>query len=970
MKPIFQASIFLAILLLTSCFSNSKKSSERWLSVVQDSSLRFQTIEKPGETHARLMLPNGLEVLMISSPSIQKSAAAMAVPVGSWADPKEYLGLAHFLEHMLFLGTKDFPTAGEFQNYLQSNSGYMNAYTAKETTNYMMEVNPQAFDGALHRFSQFFVSPTLDPQFSEREKNAVHSEYDKNIRDDGWRFWSVMSEIAPADHPLRKFNIGSLATLSKVDPKVLRDFYEKHYSADTMKLVVMSKQSISELRSMVEKYFQPVPNRGLKGIASNPVPPENWTGGQVVEMKTLESKNQMILTFPVPTFNGRWRTKPEVLLNNILGSKAKGSLLSQLKKQQLATDLAVFDYNMVEFGSDTSLMLVYIDLTDQGGQNRDQVIRQTLSYFAKIKSEGYKDYTFQENQIMARLEYENKAIKDGSGVAADYARKMLSYPALEIDERSRLIYESDAALIESYLEKMTPHKMSVLYLNQNVRGQKRDPFYGTEYRVVRLSDAQKKSFIQAYNQPGQDVHYPLKNPYIPTEFSLYKDAQSNYPEILSSTGGSVWFKQETSANTKPHGYLFLRILSREPGRSARESLLNQLYARAIVYSATEQLDQMQRAGYQANFSAGANGLEITLKGYSQAFASAAHALFASGENVLRTVNISEEAFLALRQSLQRDIESAEQDAAIQSLITDAGYFRTQNSYRLKDYKTEISKVSIKDLRDFVHRFYQKIALEGLVYGNLRKSELQDLSQNIFAATRSQILSQVEIQQILQKEIQLKPAQKIAYISTGANNNNAFISFVDTGPATPGQYALAQLVGNFVAADYYTELRSNQQLGYIVQGGFTERASKDIARFVFLIQSANHAPDLLIKKSDDFLKSFLLKLDEKVDSIFPTNVSSLVTQWRSRPTDMDGKFSDFSHLLKVREANWKFYEELIAEVQKITPPQAKEFAKKHFHPNSQARLSLYYSAQGKPAPRPAPGEKIIRSREQLIQEMRK
>jgi insulysin len=959
----------LALFFLTSCFSNPKKTLDRIPTSIQNNALNFQEVKKPGETHARLLLPNGLEVLLISSPSIQKSSAAMAVPVGSWADPEDSLGLAHFLEHMLFLGTKDFPDVGEFSNYLKNNSGYMNAYTAKELTNYMLDVNPDALEGALHRFSQFFISPTLDPKYSEREKNAVHSEYDKNIRSDGWRLMSVLGQISPPNHPLRKFNIGSLKTLSTVTPEKLRDFYEKHYSADTMKLVVMSKHPISTIKETVEKYFTNVPNRNLKGQLAIAPPPENWAGGQIIEMKSLESKNQLLITFPVPSFNPHWKEKPDLLLNKILGSKAKGSLLSQLKKMQLATTLSVSNFDMVDYGSNTSLVIFEIELTDKGGKLKSQVVAQALNYLAKIKEVGYQNYTFEENKTMQQLAYNNKPIKDGSRIASGYAKSMLSNPALEIDERATLIYDENKDLFKNYLEKLNPKMMSLIYINHNVKGNLKDPFYGTEYNLYDFNYAHQKKFKDAYKPTGDAYHYPLQNPYIPTQFELYKNETQTAPSLISSTGGQLWFLQETSNNTKPFGYLHLRVISPTANKSAKDALLNSLFAEAIAYSATEALDLLSAANFNVNINAASFGLDIKMKGYSQSFATAARTLLASNENIINNLNLSKEDFESIKQSLQRQIESTEQEPAYLALLTDAANFRNTNSYRLKDFKEEIKNVSLADLNNFIKQFYQKIAFQGLVYGNLKKQELQDLTQKIAEQTKSSFLSPEEAKLALGKEYVLDDYKKFNYQTSGLNNNNAFALFADTGLLTPERYVLSEIVGNLVSADYYTELRTKQQLGYIVQGGFTAKASKDVTRLMFLIQSANHPAEVLQKKSDEFLYSFLQKVDAVIDANLTASISSLVTQWKSRPTDMDGKFNDLSYLMTERNVNWKFYEQLITEAQELKPEQVKDFARLNLNPSTQSRISLIYNANGAPKPSPATGEISIQTKKDFLMQVK-
>ena len=91
-----------------------------------------------------LLLPNGLRVLLCSDPAAKKAAAAMDVQVGWMSDPRQLPGLAHFCEHMLFLGTSGFPDEGEFERYVAAAGGGNNAYTDSEETCYYFDVSAGA----------------------------------------------------------------------------------------------------------------------------------------------------------------------------------------------------------------------------------------------------------------------------------------------------------------------------------------------------------------------------------------------------------------------------------------------------------------------------------------------------------------------------------------------------------------------------------------------------------------------------------------------------------------------------------------------------------------------------------------------------------------------------------------------------------------------------------------------------------
>ncbi len=125
---------------------------------------------------------NKLQVVLIHDPETDKAAAAMDVNVGHFSDPDMTPGLAHFLEHMLFLGTTKYPDENSYSAYLNSHGGHSNAYTSMENTNYYFDVTHPHLEGALDRFAQFFTSPLFTPSATDREMNAVHNENAKNLQ--------------------------------------------------------------------------------------------------------------------------------------------------------------------------------------------------------------------------------------------------------------------------------------------------------------------------------------------------------------------------------------------------------------------------------------------------------------------------------------------------------------------------------------------------------------------------------------------------------------------------------------------------------------------------------------------------------------------------------------------------------------------------------------------------------------------
>ena len=99
--------------------------------------------------YAAVTLDNGLQVLMVSDATTEKSAAALSVGVGAFSDPMDFQGMAHYLEHMLFMGSESFPEPDGYMNFAAENGGSSNAYTSSEITNYMITIENAAFPDCL-----------------------------------------------------------------------------------------------------------------------------------------------------------------------------------------------------------------------------------------------------------------------------------------------------------------------------------------------------------------------------------------------------------------------------------------------------------------------------------------------------------------------------------------------------------------------------------------------------------------------------------------------------------------------------------------------------------------------------------------------------------------------------------------------------------------------------------------------------
>lgn len=213
-------------------------------------------------------LDNGMRILLISDPGSETAAGCVAVGAGSFDDPEDLPGLAHFCEHMLFFGSERFPGEDAFKEFVDSHGGRSNAFTTEDHTAYQFQVSAPAFLDAVDRFGAFFSAPLFPEDGTAREVKAIQSEFELYMQDDSWRALHLLKHFADESHPLHRFTIGSTSTLrvpagaTPMHTRV-REWWEKHYHAQAMTAVFCGPSPLGVMKAAVVAAFSSLP-RGTR----------------------------------------------------------------------------------------------------------------------------------------------------------------------------------------------------------------------------------------------------------------------------------------------------------------------------------------------------------------------------------------------------------------------------------------------------------------------------------------------------------------------------------------------------------------------------------------------------------------------------------------------------------------------------------------------------------------------------------
>ena len=133
---------------------------------------------------------------------------------GSFNDPPDSNGMAHFLEHMIFMGSEKYQREEEYGNHISENGGFCNAFTNLEDTNFTFEISYSGLEKALDMMSHNFYQPLFDEDVIEREIQAIESEFKMNSGDDTVRMLQILQNTTTdPNHIFNRFMWGSLKSL-------------------------------------------------------------------------------------------------------------------------------------------------------------------------------------------------------------------------------------------------------------------------------------------------------------------------------------------------------------------------------------------------------------------------------------------------------------------------------------------------------------------------------------------------------------------------------------------------------------------------------------------------------------------------------------------------------------------------------------------------------------------------------------
>jgi insulysin len=918
----------------------------------------FATPATDAKAYRLIELASGARALLVQDPRAEKCAAAVDVHVGHLSDPPDRPGLAHFCEHMLFLGNAAYPGEDEWEAWISRAGGSSNAFTDTEDTCYFFELpDPAKIGNALERWGPFFSAPRFAADATRREVEAIDSEHSKNLKSDGFRLFQLTKARFPATHPFSKFGTGTRKTLRPPDgtgePPVaqLREFYARNYVGSNMACVVCSTQSLDVLQKEVEQGLRDVKNGGPRNPPSTlyfeeaPVPQD--TDAYVVG--SLQSQRELSIQWVLPydrsgpdnAFKDRVEkryARDDLFLSHILGHEGPQSLLADLRRRGLATSLGAGS------GEDTDQFRTFdisVDLTLKGLREWRTVLDMVRGVVRALPEGAWPAHTFEEPARMASIGFKWGEIPDVASLATALAGKLQvvgwgadkdlsdllvldrTPRAMSLEQRKRHVLETLAVM-----NTMTPLVTVVAPEDEVKRAAKGSPKVEAIYKTPYFPEK-----LPATVTPSVAA-FPAPNPYVPAMDPKPKVAKKARPsltdfgppvKLLEADGATLWHRQDNIFGVPRAAVLVLLRTEVTGSKSASDAIHARVWTRLAQDALRDADYQTAFSSYDASlagldwtFGAGPRGVQLSFGGYDDKLPELARAVtgaLKAFDAIAYALKDNSAALERVLDGARRDIRAARAAPASSKCVEELGVLTERPKFPLAAAEKALKETDANSLRRWLAEsanvFGSVAATDVLVEGNADAAYARRIDISIREGLRSRLRYEgwaVPAEpSVLKVPLALKaPIRYAAKPAQSDESNYAALYLYQTGSGSHVR-AATLVLSSVLEAPFYDALRMKRQLGYVVQAA--ARYWEGVSSMVFLAQSAKNdkecaGPADIVGYIEEFMDGEAPKLLDALDAAQLSDVvDGLARRLDELPKALSGAVAPHWDEIVSRRYDW-------------------------------------------------------------------
>jgi len=910
----------------------------------------------------KIKLNNGQKVYLISDPKATQSAAALAMHVGSWSDTPNYPGIAHFLEHLLFMGSETYPEENGYERQIIENGGTFNAYTASDRTVYIFAVNHDAFLLSADMFAHMLINPLFRPSGVAREQHAVDQEHDKNMEDDGDRIWMVIKETGNPSHPNAIFNTGNSKTLENIPQEEVKKWFQTHYSADKAHIVLYSPLPLEELRHIAIHSFSALPlAKDTPRLELNQKLFSKSQESHIITIEPIQDLRDLALAWELPKeYMLDLENQPHYPISYILGGQYQSSLYATLKEEGLIEEI---DSDILTPAKDCGIFILNLALTPKGVSQCETVIMRCFQMLNSLKTTEIPSYIFDEIATMAHTNYAYQLRTTPYNFVMQHAHDMIDEPFSTFPQKTSVPPQSNSTQFSQFLTYLRPENCVYLLVAPtsltNSVPDKQERWSGVQYSTKKIPLETLNAWDAA--RPHPHISLPKRNHFIPEDLQLLTQKTEEQPEnaptpiLLSDCDqGKVYFWQDTQAPTI--SWIFNIHTPLLDGSSTNAALMD-LYQHAWNKKIADTLFYANAASLSAYTEARDLKFILSISGYSEKALPFLETLLSH----IKSLQITEKEFDQYKTSLHTTYSNMDKampfeqaQEIMQNVMTNIHPTQSEKAAALK-------KISYNDFLFFKDNIFHTGYIEAILGGNMREEDgahVWNTVRNILAYHPYPVEKQKK-KQLLTLSPPIEGPYKIH--ATTESLGNAAILVLQEGPFSFFKKAATAVLGIALREDAFDNLRTKQQTAYIVKV-FNEEEGEQFHK-LFMVQSSTHQPDELISRIELLLENYAKDFESILHKErFELIRNNLVTLFTTPPVNLSDMVQYLNTIAFTYKGDFQRRNKMVEALKNLSYEKVKKYAFTALSRRNSKRLAIML--EGK-----QPEEKKFRYKEISVENLK-
>ncbi|KAK9128209.1 hypothetical protein Syun_017006 [Stephania yunnanensis] len=623
------------------------------------------------------------------------------------------------------------------------------------------------------------------------------------------------------------------------------------------------------------------------------------------------------------------------------GDEGKGSLLYFLKAEGLATSLSagVGDDGM-QLSSIAYIFSMTIYLTAAGIEKIYEVIGFVYQYLKLLRQDEPQEWVFKELQDIGNMEFKFAEEEPQDDYAVELAANMLLYPEEHIIYGDYAYEIWDEKLIKHVLSFLKPENMRVDVMTKIIDKQFKDiqyePWFGSQY----IEEAIPMSFLELWKDPPEvepSFHLPLKNEFMPCDFTIRSVNAPNHPThsclpkcIIDQPMMKLWYKLDKTFKV-PRANTYFLITVKGAYNGVRSCVLTELFINLLKDELNEILYQAGVAKLESALSIIGDKLELKIYGFNDKLPVLLSKILATTNSFLP----ANDRFKVIKEDMERAFRNTNMKP-----LNHSTYLRLQllreDFYDVDDKLVCLTNLSLSDLKMFVSGLLSQMHIEGLCHGNLSKEEVLAISDILGSKLSTSLLP-----------MELRHKDRVLCLPSGANlvrdihvKNKLEVNSVvqvyyqieqDFGVESTKWRSLGDLFSDIVEEPLFNQLRTKEQLGYVVECG--PRLTYRVLGFCFCVQSSKFGPLHLHARINNFISGLKELLDGLDGESFENHKSGLIAKKLEKYPSLNYETSHFWGQIVDKRYLFDMSEKEAEELKGIHKSDIIDWYNTYLRPNS-------------------------------------